>query len=93
MPKRRHKKKRRTAIVPIASMGDIAFLLIIFFLLLSEFNKDKNVPMELPQSSKVEQVKFSIAARVDIDKDGNIFLDGISVNNDKELSLSKMHEL
>jgi biopolymer transport protein ExbD len=84
---RKHKKKRRTATVPVASMGDIAFLLIIFFLLASEFNKDKPQPMTLPQSSKVEKVEDKVAIRVDIDKDGNIFLDGVAVTNAKDVGI------
>ena len=82
---RKQKKKRRMATVPVASMGDIAFLLIIFFLLLSEFDKDKNVPMQLPMSSKVKKVEYPLAARIDIDKDGNIHLDGKQVKDSREL--------
>ncbi len=81
------KKKRRTAVVPVASRGDIAFLLIIFFLLLSEFNKDKNPPMALPVSSKVEKIDDHIAARVDIDKDGVIYLDGFRVHDGSEVQV------
>ena len=83
----KHKKKRRTATVPVASMGDIAFLLIIFFLLLSEFNKDKNLPMELPSSPKVKKMEKPIAARVDIDKDGKIYLDGNKVMDSKDIEV------
>lgn len=68
-------------------MGDIAFLLIIFFLLLSEFNKDKNLPIKLPRSTKVKKVKVKIAARVDIDQDGQIYLDGEKVNDSKDIEI------
>jgi len=81
------KKKRRIAVVPVASMGDIAFLLIIFFLLLSEFNKDKERPMALPVSDKVEKVDDHIAARVDIDKDGVIYLDSIRLRDGSEVQV------
>ena len=76
----RHKKKERVEVsVPVASMGDIAFLLIIFFLVASEFNKDREVQMEMPRSAHVDDTKRKIAARVDIDVDGQIYLDGKSV--------------
>jgi biopolymer transport protein ExbD len=80
-------KRRRTANIPLASMGDIAFLLIIFFLLASEFRVDKKLSMELPQSEQVEQKDIDIAARVDIDDQGNIYLDGNLVNDAEEVGV------
>ena len=85
MRRKLKKKKRRTAKVPVASMGDIAFLLIIFFLLLSDVNKDKSQPMTLPVSSKVKKTEDRVAARVDIDNEGVIFLDGHRVSSGKDL--------
>lgn len=87
MRRKLKKKKRRTATVPVASMGDIAFLLIIFFLLLSDSNKDKKVPMTLPASSKVKKIDIVVAARVDIDKDGVIYLDGHRVNSGRDIEV------
>jgi biopolymer transport protein ExbD len=81
------KKKRRTSSVPIASMGDIAFLLIIFFMLLSEFSKDKNVKLALPLSEHVEKTKIQVAARVSIDEDGTIYMDGYKMANAKEIEI------
>ena len=78
---RRKKKERIEVSVPVASMGDIAFLLIIFFLVASEFNKDREVTMQLPRAEEVDKVKSKIAALVDIDVDGNIYLDGKPVDD------------
>jgi hypothetical protein len=61
--KRSQRKKRKPIPVPVASMGDIAFLLIIFFLVCSEAIKDKsNLPVELPQSEHVATTKVTVAA-------------------------------
>ncbi len=79
------KKKRRKVQVPVASMGDIAFLLIIFFLLLSEFAKDKDLPIDLPASSKVEKLEEVVAARVAIDSQGTIYFDGDRVDSAKDI--------
>lgn len=85
---RRRKKKERLAVtIPVASMGDIAFLLIIFFLVASEFNKDREVPMQLPRSAEVEKIKVKVAASVDIDQDGRIYLDGKPVNDAREVGV------
>lgn len=81
----RQKKKKRGVIVPVASMGDIAFLLIIFFLLLSEFNKDKVAELILPKSEHVEKLEGKPIAKVDIDEDGVIYVDSQIVSDAKEV--------
>ena len=72
-------------IVPVASMGDIAFLLIIFFLLASEFAKDKDLPITPPTSAQVTKNKVVVAARVAIDSEGVIYLDGTRVESAKDI--------
>ena len=75
------KKKRRTVPVPIASMGDIAFLLIIFFMLTITFEVDKT-QVELPKTNiRLEIPKKS--AYVSIDPQGRI-----KVSDGEELSNS-----
>ena len=84
--RKRRKKKRRTVPVPIASMGDIAFLLIIFFLICSEVAKDKtNLQVTLPNSEHVQRVKASVVARVAIDAEGDIYFDGTRVDSAKDV--------
>jgi biopolymer transport protein ExbD len=82
----RKKKQRRKVDVPVASMGDIAFLLIIFFLLLSEFNKDKPVELTLPTSPSVDKNKEKPIARVDIDESGVIYVDGEPVSDSQAVT-------
>lgn len=80
------RKKRKAIPVPIASMGDIAFLLIIFFLVCSEVSKDKaNLQVTLPFSEHVEKVKAQVVARVAVDENGEIYFDGARVENAKEV--------
>jgi biopolymer transport protein ExbD len=81
------KKRRRKARIPVASMADIAFLLIVFFMLASNFNVDRKLPMELPKSAQVNEMKSSVTARVDIDDQGNIYLDGNRVHDADELKV------
>lgn len=71
--------------VPVASMGDIAFLLIVFFLVCSEVAKDKSMDVTLPQSAYVEKAKASVAARIAIDKNGEIYFDGARVESAKDV--------
>jgi len=66
-------------------MGDIAFLLIIFFLVCSEASKEKTFNVDLPRSVYVEKTKVSFAARVAIDKDGIIYFDAQRVDGPKDV--------
>lgn len=81
---RRRKKKRKTIPIPVASMGDIAFLLIIFFLVCSEASKDNSkLKIEPPESEHVEKTKVTVVARVDIDDKGQVYFDGAPVDGAK----------
>lgn len=69
------RKRRFQLYVPLASMGDIAFLLIIFFMLCSSFVKDANVKLQPAASSDLEQLEFAPIS-VSIDVDGVLRLQG-----------------
>ena len=47
-------KRSLVAAIPTASMADIAFLLIIFFMVTTAFSLDRT-PMELPETEQQEQ--------------------------------------
>jgi biopolymer transport protein ExbD len=52
----RREEKRKGPSIPTASLGDIAFLLIIFFMVTSIFSREKGLKIVLPP--KGEQVKL-----------------------------------
>lgn len=47
------RKSRVSDEIPTASMADIAFLLLIFFLTTTVFEEEKGLPIVLPESSEV----------------------------------------
>ncbi len=77
------KRKRRPVLIPIASMGDIVFMLIIFFILASEFKHDRKLDLELTQSDQVKEPQFPIAARVAMDAQGLVYFNGDPVDSAK----------
>ncbi|GAF94231.1 unnamed protein product, partial [marine sediment metagenome] len=62
-------------LVPVASMGDIAFLLIIFFMVTSNFIKEAHVEIDQATAPEIEVMKESQLS-VTVDKDGNLWLQG-----------------
>jgi biopolymer transport protein ExbD len=48
---------RVTAEIPTASMADIAFLLIVFFLVTTTMNRDKGLSLHLPPVAETKEVR------------------------------------
>jgi len=74
MRARQRKKRKRTILVPLASMGDIAFLLIVFFILASNFTKER-LTLELPDAPDIEDLQTTQIS-VAIDENGDYFVNG-----------------
>lgn len=70
MPKRR----RPQIIVPLASMGDIAFLLIIFFIVVSQQVRDPYVQVENPPSQDIEKLEQTYPVIVSVTEQGELYL-------------------
>jgi biopolymer transport protein ExbD len=86
MKRQPQRKKRPPPVIPTASMGDIAFLLLIFFVACSEPTKDRSdLKVTPPVSEHVSKIKVPVAARVAIDKAGTIYFDGEPVASPKDI--------
>ncbi len=81
---RSRRRKRAPITVPTASMGDIAFLLTIFFILCSNFATESNVKYTPPRAPDVQAVKESKLS-VAMDVNGKIYLNGKLIASAKEL--------
>ena len=57
MAAKKKKIKRAEPEIPTASMADIAFLLIIFFLVTTSFNQETGITLTLPPISEAEEVQ------------------------------------
>lgn len=77
---RMHRRRRAAINVPTTSMGDIAFLLIIFFMVCSNFAKESGIKIKAPQAPDIEQIKESKVS-VAIDAQGAIYLNGVAVSD------------
>lgn len=70
------RKKKPNLVLPLSSMGDIAFLLIIFFMLASNFMKTGNVELEKPAAPALERQEAPKCS-VMVNKDGVVWCDGV----------------
>jgi biopolymer transport protein ExbD len=76
------------AVIPTATMADIAFLLIIFFMVTTAYSVDRT-PMELPQTREQQQVPKG-AAIISVTRDGAL---RFSAGEEDTRPLADMQEL
>jgi biopolymer transport protein ExbD len=69
------RKDRPAPKVPLAPMGDIAFLLIIFFMITSVFIKEAHIDVELPGSEDITRLDDGHVA-VTMNADGDLWFQG-----------------
>ena len=70
------KHNRIRATIPTASMADIAFLLIVFFLLTTQMTRDRGLGLTLPSPDSVTKVPKGNISNIWINSIGEIAHDG-----------------
>ena len=73
-------RKKKNFIIPLNSMSDVAFLLLIFIMLVALINYRKEVKIEYPEAKTALRVSEEKNLEVWVDKDGEIYLDGDAAN-------------
>jgi biopolymer transport protein ExbD len=75
------RKTRLEAGIPVASLPDIVFLLLIFFMVSSVFKEFSGIPVKLPTARKIEKLQGKRdVAYLWLSKDGQISIDDKFVN-------------
>lgn len=67
------RKKTSPVEIPLTSTSDVAFLLLIFFLVAASNAVDKGTPLDLPQTSRQQQKSESQNIEVGVTKDAITF--------------------
>ncbi len=69
------KKKTRIAEIPLASLADIAFLLLIFFLVTTTIDVDRGIGLTLPAKGQETEVRSKNITNLLINAQGEVLLD------------------
>ncbi len=84
----RFERKNRVAnTIPTVSMGDVAFLLLIFFMATTIFRLDQGLQIVLPRAQSTEKPSREHVADIWIDQGGRISI------NDRLVALSEVENL
>lgn len=73
------RKNARGSSIPTASTGDIAFLLLIFFMVTTIFIKETGLVVDLPRAEAGEKIKQEMVSNIFISKRGQISIDDMLV--------------
>lgn len=78
------RKSQASSDVPDSSMADIAFLLLIFFMVTTVFQKDRDRPIVWPEAEATQKIdeKLKNILNIWVQRDGSIFI------NDRPLSMA-----
>jgi len=76
-------KTRTSAEIPTSSMADIAFLLIIFFMVSTVFATEVGLQIMLPEKGQEVKIKSENIQRIYVEEKGETRLNGEPVNQDQ----------
>lgn len=51
------RKSKVASVIPTASMADISFLLLVFFMVSTVFVRHRGIPVRLPEAQKIEKLE------------------------------------
>lgn len=71
----KRKRKKGKVNIPSSSMADIAFLLLIFFMVTTVFKVDTGIKLTLPEANEVQKVKRKDLAIIWINETGKIAIE------------------
>jgi len=76
------KKSRSNSDIPMASLADIAFLLLIFFLVTTTIDVDRGIGLSLPAKGEETEVRTKNITNLLINAQGEVLLDNevIAIN-------------
>ena len=70
------RRKRKGFFIPLNSMSDVAFLLLIFIMIVALINYRKEVKIDYPEARTALRTSAEKNLEIWIDREGGIYLDG-----------------
>ncbi len=74
------KAARPETLIPTASMSDIAFLLLLFFMVSTVFVSERGLKVRLPQAENIQKIPRNNAATIYVSEGGTISIDDMIVS-------------
>jgi len=68
-------KEKKSAEIPTGSLADMAFLLLVFFLVTTTIDTDKGISLALPERGEQLEIRSTNIANVFINAAGDVMID------------------
>lgn len=85
------KPARKSPSMDMTAMCDVAFLLLTFFIMTTQFKSQESVTVDTPSSVSEIKIEDKDMATITIDKDGKYYF-GVTNPNDRYALIQKMNE-
>ena len=85
------KSKRRIKTIPMSSLADVAFLLLIFLIVTSAIDPNNAIDIAVPKTEYVDKLQDEKTLELLIDKNGNIYYEG-KIRNSEELKILTLRQ-
>ena len=80
-----NRRQKSNPEIPTGSMADIAFLLIVFFLVTTTMNQDKGIGMQLPPAGESKKSRKKNICNIGVNESGQIL-----INLEDEVALNQL---
>ncbi len=74
------KTTKPETMIPTASMSDIAFLLLLFFMVSTVFVREKGLPVRMPRATSIEKIPRTHSSTIYVNRNGIISIDDFIVS-------------
>lgn len=74
------KKAKPEAAIPSASMSDIAFLLLLFFMVSTVFVREKGLKVNMPRAKGIQKIPRNQSATIYVNRNGTISIDDLIID-------------
>lgn len=86
-------RSRASAAIPTSSMADIAFLLLIFFLVTTVFDEEQGLPMVLPERAEPQEISPANLLFLTITADGRVTVRNGESQQERRIRSSEIESL
>jgi len=83
---------RKSTLIDMTAMCDVAFLLLTFFMLTTQFKSDESVIVDLPSSISEIKLPDTDILNISVTRDGRVFFSIDNKNYSRERLLNKISE-
>ena len=73
------KKNKPETAIPSSSMSDVAFLLLLFFIVSTVFVRERGLKVSMPKAKSIQKIPRNQSATIYVSRNGTISIDDMAI--------------